>query len=1846
MAEPKLFDYNTSFGILRTNPKLTGNVRVTLDSTGNVWLNSMNANPTLSLSKFKKYSVSGENSYSKDLYNFFSEGSVSNDIIFDVGKFTDGENKSVENFVEQYDFFYGSGASTLIDRNYTENFTYFQPLWLRDELPEFFVIFKIPEPLSYPYSTNQTSISAGVQYKIVQDPDVNDIFTITYGLDNAGIPVEYIAGEFITGDSLYPGYTIVSGSGKVVEMDELKYQSQVDDVQSFFNSKILPYATTVATFDLRSETQIGKYIRGIVNDPLYREYPIDFSFQNDTYSYYNGASIKDGVLTQRGELLNSYLNSNQSTVQSDFEDYVTSGFERNGVICANILNLEFLFNDPDADLYSINRYFGCYVSKNDLGEIYSNGDFFYKFRNLEGNNNLPRPVRNNVGYYYNNVNNLQSSETGVRFFYEGASGWIPGSYDVNVNDPQKLYYLTDKYDNFYNIKRYENYDSSTNSWLNNTPDDYQFGPYSSSGFGVTGDVTKKTGSLVLGSTSLNLSDFTGSGDMIGSFTGSLPNTNGKAMIDIQFLQNVGLTGGVVFKIFWPNGSQIEEAGRYDLIKSGEFGGSVLGWTEGSCYNVGSEHYFNGIQGDTSDVARSFSDCVSNISETYWDSAPSTSYSIIRSKSAGSSLNSLISVSVFDDYANFESKYNGVWNNSLAYSIGDVVYYFGKYYEALQNVAAPVSGSFNDSPVDDVLSWEVHYTYSRSGDIEIAGIDVSDISGNVYFDGGTDYPLCRVAFNIQEIDKVVPGAWIQVENGRGVTGGMSRIKSVTRYVDSPVYDSTVGKTYGTVTSFRGFGELLVANLEDPRARINLGSDSKFNLFEMSKLYTGVFSFFDLKDFDFDFWSSSYGITPTEEYHRYFELISGQSGQLVAGQKYLVRQGSVRVDIGLGTERTLQQNDAFIATSVSYFNDIGSSTTGVKAIVVPAAFTQIGWVTEGTTYNSQAIQAEQNLNGFNGFYGIQSIIDNTVTNPNDKGQLFQAGKLGTEYEYLQENYTKSRANRSRIVPYINKWGYYGGTDARGNHYRLNVSPAFSPTNFSPSFERETPDTKYLTHEWLLLEGIPREYPIQGITSQRSYLPHKVDLSKIKSGNPADYLYFSSFFTVDPNDYPSPYNIPANPVKELFTPFNFDLPNGFYQTLFRGVKINLKRRSTVPNPQSDLEKYVPNYRGFEDYKFAAILRVVPEDDSIIQPPVSYEFIENMEQKSILFVCSVVIKDYRALPLDYSGATGGTPYLDYLLMYSLSDKKRKTDVGATGSAGPTGSPLYEIDDIKLSSALDLSIVSGSSVTTTTNPGFIYTIPNPDFDTDLREEIHVYYPVGATASVGITGSGSFSVPAISSTYPWPIGRSGNLVTFGPIGNNYEFDIPFAFSSPVTIPVGPRSSYSGNPVFQIDGGNNYFDFILKRISLSGISDRVNDNSPYIKYTTYYWDPVSLTTKSINNYFEVSMPQPTALFKPSGVYPAQDFSGPQTLGQNNPTGYEILLGGKNYQSDILRYRGGYEPLFKKTLYFKDDKDDTINGYTSVDLSYRNCTFAPEKTGFGTIENLSYSKVSLNNILQASANLPSGPVYPLVGQSPIAIKNQSIFLSSWDPGYYNLYSTSVAQTPVAGTRSMAERKSFFGSKMMQTPYTITTYTFITLEISRTTGSTNVQAINDSAALAVNQIQSINTDTSNTGIGQLGTVYSAVDLPVFDEGIYPNVEVFWQKDTRTNTLKGSIRLDRILRRYLLNSGIEKVFVDNMISEYGVGDPNSIMDDVKAYIDQNIVPIYEGINLSLFVKKTGKILSPTQLLVRGDLISPDRIKYSYYPQPNYTLTQRNALSYYFELPLDSSQNYSTTFSFQIQKI
>lgn len=145
----KLADRNVSFGLIRTNPKLTSNVKLTIDSVGELWLNSIDAVRELTDRKYKKFRVNPKSNHPVNIYKFYDYGNTPSNISFAIGS-TINTNKVANNLKDQYDFdLYSSGAKYLTSRLYAEKFSYFAPLYLDKVLPEYFVIFKIPGASNY-----------------------------------------------------------------------------------------------------------------------------------------------------------------------------------------------------------------------------------------------------------------------------------------------------------------------------------------------------------------------------------------------------------------------------------------------------------------------------------------------------------------------------------------------------------------------------------------------------------------------------------------------------------------------------------------------------------------------------------------------------------------------------------------------------------------------------------------------------------------------------------------------------------------------------------------------------------------------------------------------------------------------------------------------------------------------------------------------------------------------------------------------------------------------------------------------------------------------------------------------------------------------------------------------------------------------------------------------------------------------------------------------------------------------------------------------------------------------------------------------------------------------------------------------------------------------------------------------------------------------------------------------------------------------------------------------------------------------------------------------------------------
>lgn len=136
-----------SFQLIRTNPLLTSNFKVVVNSEYKLYLESFNTNNELSNVKYKHYSIS-KSDYLENKIPYFYKG-LPIDLAFDVRY--DNDSDVIQNeYGKQFDTTYHSGGGYIEDQWHSEEFDYFAPLYVRkDNLPGGFIILRVDDPSGY-----------------------------------------------------------------------------------------------------------------------------------------------------------------------------------------------------------------------------------------------------------------------------------------------------------------------------------------------------------------------------------------------------------------------------------------------------------------------------------------------------------------------------------------------------------------------------------------------------------------------------------------------------------------------------------------------------------------------------------------------------------------------------------------------------------------------------------------------------------------------------------------------------------------------------------------------------------------------------------------------------------------------------------------------------------------------------------------------------------------------------------------------------------------------------------------------------------------------------------------------------------------------------------------------------------------------------------------------------------------------------------------------------------------------------------------------------------------------------------------------------------------------------------------------------------------------------------------------------------------------------------------------------------------------------------------------------------------------------------------------------------------
>ena len=250
----------------------------------------------------------------------------------------------------------------------------------------------------------------------------------------------------------------------------------------------------------------------------------------------------------------------------------------------------------------------------------------------------------------------------------------------------------------------------------------------------------------------------------------------------------------------------------------------------------------------------------------------------------------------------------------------------------------------------------------------------------------------------------------------------------------------------------------------------------------------------------------------------------------------------------------------------------------------------------------------------------------------------------------------------------------------------------------------------------------------------------------------------------------------------------------------------------------------------------------------------------------------------------------------------------------------------------------------------------------------------------------------------------------------------------------------------------------------------------------------------------------------------------------------------------------------------------------------------------------------SFVQAGAVGTNGPV-PSSGQIAIDYKNFYTFKTNWDPNYFEKYFEKGLKTDIVGTRSINEKRSFFGSKVMKIEDSISVETFDAIRA--------------------------NSEDELISIG--------VDILKPDN----QYEVVYYEDSKKYII--DIYLEKRMIQLISELGVYKFFDKYINPLYGFGSEDSIIDDVYGYIKANIIPRYSLGNLQLYVLKSGDVnLNNTYPVVNSTLTDAEKIMNGYKIDNNVQYITLNGISN-FNLRLiynkTAGYNYSIAPSFRLNK-
>ena len=137
-------DDGVSFSLVRTNPKLTTNTKLMYNGK-RMFMESYASSELMNRSTYKNVPVKSNSTYNKDIARFLrGSGSQAYNV---YQNFSDVAIS--DSYDNQFETLYWCGAEYIDSSFYTEEIGFVAPLYLREKLPNYFLIFRLDTPSNF-----------------------------------------------------------------------------------------------------------------------------------------------------------------------------------------------------------------------------------------------------------------------------------------------------------------------------------------------------------------------------------------------------------------------------------------------------------------------------------------------------------------------------------------------------------------------------------------------------------------------------------------------------------------------------------------------------------------------------------------------------------------------------------------------------------------------------------------------------------------------------------------------------------------------------------------------------------------------------------------------------------------------------------------------------------------------------------------------------------------------------------------------------------------------------------------------------------------------------------------------------------------------------------------------------------------------------------------------------------------------------------------------------------------------------------------------------------------------------------------------------------------------------------------------------------------------------------------------------------------------------------------------------------------------------------------------------------------------------------------------------------------